>query len=192
MVAAGNLQLKNDDHRERGYAGFAEYLIDSRLALGVSSLYMMSKEGLYSGVADEARQAHGLMARYSPFKPLVLLAEADALLSSYRSFGYVGLLTADVEPVQGLHFMATGEVLNRGEPESDLVAYPAGGVAATIPAGTEILPESTDLGPGRGEARLGGWLSVNWFPFPHLDFRVDLVTRQNRPMLILAQSHLYF
>lgn len=193
MAVIGNFQLEEADNREMGYAGYAEYLLDSKIAVGLSSLYMMSPLGLYSGVEDEVRQAHGVMGRWSPTQSLVLMMEANALLSSYRSFGYVGFLMADFEPIQGLHIMLSGEALDRGTPDSDLIVSPTlANPTPTIPVGAEILPEFEDSGPGNGEPRLGGWLSVNWFPVTHVDLRVDLVARQNRPLTLLTQAHIYF
>jgi hypothetical protein len=50
--------------------------------------------------------------------PLVLLAEFDALLDAPTGMGsshrWVGLLQADVEPLQGLHLIAAGEALSAG------------------------------------------------------------------------------
>ena len=45
---------------------------------------------------------------------------------------------------------------------------------------------------GAGEAQLGSWLSINWFVYTHMDFRIDLLTRQESPVTILGQFHFYF
>ena len=98
----------------------------------------------------------------------------------------VGVLMADIEPVQGIHLMLTGEALNRGAPKAEAAPL------VPPPMGSELLPESIDENPGDGETRLGGWVTLNWFPFPHFDVRVDAVARQNRPLLLMAQGHFYF
>ena len=85
------------------------------------------------------------------------------------------MATADVEPVRGLHFALTGELLNRGAPDPEDLG--------------EGVREVT--GPGRGDTRLGLWGTINWFLLPHLDLRVDLVTRQRRATMLQAQLHFY-
>jgi hypothetical protein len=114
-----------------------------------------------------SRQAHGLTLRYSPWTPLVVLAEVDALKNTGAGLGYVALLTLDVEPLQGLHLGVSGEMLNRGQSSSD--------------------------GPrnGDGTARVGKWLTANWFFGPHLDVRVDFVRRDQRADMLQAQLHMY-
>ena len=82
---------------------------------------------------------------------------------------------ADVEPVRGLHLALTGELLNRGTPDPEDLG--------------EAVREVT--GPGRGDTRLGLWGTVNWFLLPHLDLRVDIVTRQRRATMLQAQLHFY-
>ena len=102
MGIVGNFQIRPDDFRERGYALSLEYLFEPKLGVGLSSLVTRAERDRFV-TSDGAfvRQAHGLTARYSPVKPLVLLAEADALLSSETDLGYVGLLQVDYELVQG-------------------------------------------------------------------------------------------
>ncbi len=100
---------------------------------------------------------------------MVVLAEGDALIKSRHDLGYVGFLQADYEPVQGLHFVATGEVLDEGF-EPGLGALRA---------------------PGFGKPRFGGWLSVFWFFLPHLEARLDGVVRQNDSFELLTQLHVY-
>jgi hypothetical protein len=51
--------------------------------------------------------------------------------------------------------------------------------------------EREDEGPGRGETRLGLWGTINWFLLPHVDLRVDLVTRQRRATMLQTQLHIY-
>ncbi len=166
LASLGNFQLETDGIRERGYSGHLEYLLEPRLALGLSSLFLIARRELEVDEGAFLRQAHGLTARYAPWKPLVVLAEADAIQHTGASFGYVGVVTVDWEPLLGLHLAATGELLNRGRPES--------GVSA-----------------GHGDTRFGGWLTANWFFGPHLDLRMDLVIRESRAEMLQTQLHFY-
>lgn len=114
MAIAGNYQVSPDAFRERGYSGFAEYAPVSNVALGVSSLVTHAARDLYLLVPN-TRQAHGVFARVAPVQPLVLLAEGDLIASSAISAtGYATMLQADVEPVQGVHLIATGENMHTG------------------------------------------------------------------------------
>ncbi|GAC1353385.1 MAG: hypothetical protein NVSMB47_05380 [Polyangiales bacterium] len=146
MAIVGNLALHPDDYRERGYSALFEYFVDEHVGLGVSSLRAQALRDLKTRVSY-VRQAHGVFVRASPWEPLVLLLEADALLlspdSGTTSAGYTGMLQADFEVRQGLHVMLTGEVLRPPQPD----ARPS----------------------------LGGWLTVDWFFFPHLDLRADAI-----------------
>jgi hypothetical protein len=114
-----------------------------------------------------SRQAHGLTLRYSPWTPIVVLAEANVLKNTRAGVGYVGMLTLDVEPIQGLHLAGSYEQLDRGKPDDDVARA------------------------GDGRSRAGKWLTINWFFGPHLDARVDYVQRENRADMVLAQLHLY-
>jgi hypothetical protein len=167
MGSLGNFQRPVDAIRERGYSGHLEYLLEPNLALGVSSLLLAARREPEVDEGVFVRQAHGLTARYVPAKPLVILAEADVLKRTGASFGYVGMTTFDLEPVQGLHLAATGELLDRGE------------------------SSGAEAGLGRGKPQLGGWLTLNWFFGPHFDLRVDGVFRQKRGETLLAQLHFY-
>ncbi len=174
MAIAGNYQLGPDDFRDRGYAGFAEYFLDTKLAVGVTSLLTIAQADRFT-LREEpvTRQAHGLTGRWSPAKPLVLLLEADVLLVTDRELGYVGMLQADFEVVQGLHLLGTGELLDVGAD------------------GRVLRGRTATTSPGVGEPKLGGWLGVNWFFLPHLDLRVDALMRQQDPLTLLAQIHAY-
>ncbi len=167
MVALGNLQVWEAAYQRRGYSAYAEYLLARRLALGLSSKVLVAPRELEVDRGSFWRQAHGLTARYCPWTPLVLLAEADVMKNTGAGLGYLGMLTLDVEPLQGLHLGATREVLDRGESDAD--------------------------GPrnGDGRARNGTWLTLNYFFGPHLDVRVDWVRRDNRSDMVQAQWHLY-
>jgi len=166
LASLGNFQISPDAIRERGYSGCVEYLFEPELALGVSSLVLAARRERTIDEGAVVRQAHGLTARYVPWQPLVLLAEADMLKNTGAGLGYVGMVTLDYEPLRGLHLAPTGELLNEGKP-------PDGALA------------------GRGKARFGSWLTANWFFGPHFDVRVDLVLRQNRANVLQTQLHFY-
>jgi hypothetical protein len=166
MLSLGNYQLPADERRQRGYSGYLEYLLERRLALGVSSFMLVARRELEVDRGAYLRQGHGLTLRYAPYEPLVVLAELDAIKHTGASLGYVGMATVDLELVLGLHFAVTGECLDRGAP----------------PQGAS---------PGDGKARFGGWLTANWFFFPHFDVRVDLVSRDDRSNTLLGQIHFY-
>lgn len=147
MAVLGNFQLGPDAYRERGYSAFAEYALSTTNAIGVSSsiLHANADVGTRRPVY---RHGHGVFARITPAKPLVLLAEADAVVKSIRldnpSTDFAGLLQADFEAFQGVHFAATGELLTQARSKATLV---------------------------------GGWLTAWVFLFAHMDARVDLVYR---------------
>jgi hypothetical protein len=167
MAALGNLQVHRAAFQWRGYSTYLEWLLLRRLALGASSMMLWAPRELDVDRGTVSRQAHGLTLRYSPWTPLVLLAEADVLKSSHAGLGYVGMITLDIEPLRGLHLGASVEMLNRGKPD-------AGG-------GNN----------GDGTARIGKWLTASWFFGPHLDVRLDFVRRDQRADEVLAQLHVY-
>jgi hypothetical protein len=115
MAIAGNFQVRPDDFRERGYSAYFEWTPMPKLAVGVSSLITHADQDVQVA-APLFRQAHGLFGRYTPTKMVVLMAEADFLGESERGkasrVGTVGMVSADIEPVQGLHALATAELLN--------------------------------------------------------------------------------
>lgn len=169
MGILGNYQISPDKFRERGYSLYAEYLLNSHTALGVSSLVTHAESDRFLEVPN-TRQAHGVTARLVPVAPIAVLVEADVLLSTPAKPGYVGMVQADYEFVQGLHAILTGEVLDAGKPKDAAVATLA----------------------GAGKPEVGGWLSVGWFFFTHFDARVDLVMRQEAAPSIQSQIHYYF
>ncbi len=117
MGIVGNFQLHPDAFRQRGYSAYAEYAPMNTLAVGASSLFTRATRDIIYGVTDY-RYANGVFARYAPVEQLVLLAEMDSVYQSLtwhgHRGGYAGFLQADIEPAQGIHLMATGEVMNSG------------------------------------------------------------------------------
>jgi hypothetical protein len=112
MGIAGNLQLAPDEYRERGYSGFVEWTPTTGLAVGASSLLVHATKDVDLGV-ERIRHAHGLFTRWAPMESLVLLAEADALIShaSTTTVGGAGWAQLDWIPVQGIHIMPAADVI---------------------------------------------------------------------------------
>ena len=169
MGIAGNYQVRPDKYRERGYSLYAEYLTGTRTAIGVSSLVTSAKEDRVSLERDVVRQSHGAFVRTAFSDSVTLLAEADGLITSHRETGYVGFAQLDYEVTQGLHLMATGEILDQGYD--------------TLIAGDRVL--------GAGQPQLGAWGTVDWFCLPHVEFRADIFSRQNDDTTILGQLHVF-
>jgi hypothetical protein len=148
MGIAGNFQASPDAYRERGYSGYFEWSPHPRGAIGVSSLATHVATDPYLHVAN-TRQAHGLFGRVAPWRPLVLMLEADLVLQRPEGApnmnGYATMLQADIEPLQGLHLVTTGETY--------------------LPGGQGV---STSY---------SGWFGVNWFFAPHADVRIDVMGR---------------
>jgi hypothetical protein len=169
MGILGNYQI-NDRFRERGYSGYVEFVVAEKAAVGVSSLYTEAKsDRVFPEGLRTARSAHGVFVRASPGTAVAILAEADVLTRSRREMGYVSYLQADIEPLSGLHLLATGEVMDLGW---------AGGSDRSAP---RIK--------GQGKPDLGGWLGFQWFFLPHFDFRVDAIFRSETE--VLGQLHVY-
>jgi hypothetical protein len=173
MAIAGNYQVNPDKFRKRGYSGYAELNAWQGGAVGISSLITHAGADILnpSSLAD-TRQAHGAFVRAALGHELCLMSEADLLLHTQHKPGYVGFVQLDFEPVQGFHLLGTGETLDEG--------YPKG------------IDESTEpRTPGIGKPQLGGWLSAQWFFISHFDLRVDAIVRQNEPLQVLGQIHVY-
>lgn len=176
MGIAGNYQINPDRYRERGYSVYVETWVTEPFATGVSSLITRADEDIDTlEERTTLRGAHGIFTRWTVSHPVVVFLEANALHKTRQELGYVGFLQVDYEPVQGLHLMATGEVLD-------------GGYRQTEDPGTGLDVERT---AGFGEPRWGGWLSIDWFFLPHLEARVDAVVRQEDPFTLLGQLHVY-
>jgi len=171
MGIAGNFQISPDKFRERGYSAFFEYFPDPYLAIGASSLVTFADEDRITLRQDVWRQAHGLLGRAKLMEWLSVLAETDLLLTTDTTTGYVGFAQFDIELVQGLHFMLTGEFVDQGLAGEE----------------SEINPKSK----GRGEPRFGGWASIDWFFYKQFELRLDAVQRQDSDLQLLAQLHFY-
>ncbi len=120
---AGNFLVSPDKFRSRGYAGYAEYALDPTLAVGVSSMAVNTQLDI-TLLTPTWRHAHGLFARYSPARVAVVSAEVDYLHTSAPNSppptklgkvtsGAVGAINVDLEPVQGVHFGPTLELVAR-------------------------------------------------------------------------------
>lgn len=148
MAIAGNFQLRPDALRDRGGVGYIEKSLDPKLAVGATT-FVSHVDHDPAAATSAWKQAHGLFGRYAPVKPVVVMLEADALVTSPKqkdtAVGATALLQVDVEPVQGVHVAGTGELL--------------------------------DPDFGDGAASLGGWFSAFWFFLPHLDLRADVIYR---------------
>jgi hypothetical protein len=170
MGIAGNYQINPDKYRERGYSGYLEYMVTSHTALGVSSLITAAKEDRITLEPNVLRQVHGVMVRAAFSEKTVLLAEADMLASTDHEIGYVGFAQLDFEAVQGLHFMATGEVLDQGY---------------------DTLHGNGLRVVGQGQPAFGGWGTIDWFCFSHVELRADVYSRQGDTITALGQLHVF-
>ena len=169
MVIAGNYQVNPDKYRERGYSLYAEYLTSPRTAIGISSLVTSAQKDRITLDPKVLRQAHGAFIRNAFSDNVVLLAEADGLITTDHDPGYVGFAQLDFEATQGLHLMATGEVLDKGYDR--------------LVGGARAL--------GNGQLQLGAWGSVDWFCLPHVEVRADLFSRQGDEVTVLGQLHVF-
>jgi hypothetical protein len=122
MGILGNYQISPDAYRERGYSAYAEVTPFAGYAVGVSSLVTHAAKDVVLHAAD-TRQAHGLFARVAPWTPLAVLGEADLTIDDPaggpHATGVATMLQADVEPLQGLHLIGTGETWRPGGTELD-------------------------------------------------------------------------
>ncbi len=169
MGILGNYQIRPDRYRERGYAGFLEWLVTEKLGLGVSSRVTRARADPISLLPRQTVvQAHGVFTRIVLSRPIYVQAEFDALLRTRHDFGYTGLIQLNVEPIQGLHFIGTDEVLDDGRDPA--------------------LPAV----PGSGKPAWGGWFSVDYYFLPQMSVRLDLIERQKIPgTTFLSQFRMY-
>jgi hypothetical protein len=172
MAILGNYQIHPDVYRERGYSGYLEWAPNTKVALGVSSrVAHVALDPLE--LRPMWRHAHGPFARWAtPFRPLVILAEADYAIDSakdvQRRQGIVSMAQADLEVVEGVHYQLLAEAWNFGPHHSS-------GVSESV------------------------WASLLWFFASHADLRLDgiyesiatpPVGHANATVLLL-QAHVY-
>jgi hypothetical protein len=150
MAIAGNYQVKPDDYRERGYSGYLEVMVAPSTALGFSSLVTRADRGLSTGVPT-LRQSHGASLRWGILPQLGLLAEADVILQQRLGSG---VLEAGAATWTQLDF----------EPIQGLHLMPA-------------FETWKQPGDANGIAT-GEWLTLDWFPWSHVELRFDLFIRQ--------------
>ncbi len=170
MGILGNMQLSPAAFRQRGYSGFLEFAPLPVWTVGVSSQLTHADADFTFPDLAVFRNAHGLFSRLAAWKPLVVSLEVDVTHVSRRrlggDFGLVGLLQLDLEPTQGLHVVALGEVL-----------------------------ASSFTGPASAVPGLGVWGGLWWFFAPHADVRVDVITRREADgalnVSLLAQLHAF-
>ena len=147
MALVGNFSVHPDAYRERGAAGYVELTLGPTTAVGLSALAARSDASLTTRLPT-LRQAYGLFARTSPWRPLVIQVEADLLLNKElnggpQDVGHAEWLQADVEVVRGLHLIGAAEGMKTG---------------------------TTDF-------QTGLWGGIWWFVIPHLDVRADAIQR---------------
>jgi hypothetical protein len=170
MAILGNYQIRPDAFRERGATGYLEWAPDTHVAVGVSARVAHVDLDSHAFV-PMWRHADGVFARWAtPWRPLVLLTEADYVVDSPKEVpryqGVQAMAQADVEVVQGLHYQLTGE--------------------------------AGDFGAHGSGAALSLWGSCAWFFASHMDVRLDAIF-QSIPSpvgavgaeLLLGQLHLY-
>jgi hypothetical protein len=162
MAILGNYAIRPDDFRERGGSAFMEWMPATNVAVGASALitYAQLARTDLDPSLDAApiwRQNYAIHARISPVKPLVILAETDALFNSQQvdgaasnHFGLAALLQADVQVIQGIHVLAAGELFDGHIDEH----------------GAKSIYDTTTA---------VGWIGAWWFFAPHLDARFDVV-----------------
>jgi hypothetical protein len=119
MGILGNYQISPDRNRQRGYSATVEAVPWPGMAVGASSLLTHVAEDIQLRVAN-LRQAHGLFVRLSPVVPLVLFGEGDLVVNSptgaTTTKGFAAMVQGDVEAIQGLHLIVTGESWTPGTP----------------------------------------------------------------------------
>jgi hypothetical protein len=147
MGIAGNFSIGPDEFRERGYSAYAEYAFSPTAYLGISSLITFAKYGLTNDSLPTTRHAHGLFARIATSETFAILAEANFL-------AWQTPVTVDRI---GFASMLQADF----EPMKGLH------LIGSVEAGHK---GNNERGPS-----LGAWLSVSWYPLPHLEVRVDNV-----------------
>ena len=156
LAIVGNMQLSPAAYRERGYSAFVEWAPTTGLAVGVDSLITHADRDVVLQT-PLWRQAHGVFGRWSPARIVVISSEwaltfesqpPTATAGATNTSGTAGYLQLDVEPLQGVHVGATGEL------------------------------EDTPLsGPTSSPPSLGAWGTLQWFFAPHVDIRADAIVQ---------------
>jgi hypothetical protein len=169
MGIVGNFQLRPDEFRERGYSGYFEYAPMKTLALGASSLFTRATRDIVYGVTDY-RYANGLFVRYAPVPQLVILAEGDSVYQSLTWHGHRGGFAGFVQ--------------------ADV--EPTQGVHVMLTG------EAMNGGAAGESPSFGGWLSMVWFFWSHVDVRLDNVYQvlgssagETGVLSLLLQFHVY-
>jgi hypothetical protein len=177
MAIFGNMLLSPAAYRQRGYSAFLEWAPLTDLAVGVDSLVTHADRDV-TLQTPLWRQAHGLFGRWAPVRPLVVSTEwaltfesqpATATAGAKNTAGTAGMLSLDVEPLQGLHVGTTGE-----------------------------LQDTPLSGQGSSPPSLGVWGTLQWFFAPRLDIRGDAIAQSfaagpNRTTVttLLGQFHAF-
>ena len=150
MAVLGNYQLSPDLYRERGYAGYYERAFSPHFAAGVSSMLMLAEGDLYKSRRQPlTRHAHGLFARWALAPAAVVLAQAD-VISAHPT---------------GVSASTGGAAFAQ--------------VDLQLARGIHLMPalEAQAIKFGERGANLGAWLSGAFFPYAHVETRVDLIAR---------------
>ncbi len=150
MAIAGNFQVSPDQYRERGASGYVEVMVAPSVAVGVSGLVTRAQIGL-GGSVPVLRQSYGGFVRAGIVPTLGILAEGDVVLS--QGLGTGVLQTSSVTWTQ-LDW----------EPIQGFHVMPA----------FETWKQYGEL----GGVATGEWLTLDWFPWSHLELRIDVFARQ--------------
>ena len=167
MGIIGNFQVSPDSYRERGYSLFGEWAVGKSTAVGLSSSLAVADQDLQSG-QGLLRNAHGLFGRWAPTSRLALMAETDLVLTTFTR----------------THATDVGMVA-WGQADQEWVQGFHTMVSAEAILGKTVLP--------RG---VGGWITLAWFPLPHLELRSDFILRRTSipgalSSTLMFQAHVY-
>jgi hypothetical protein len=151
MALFGNYQVTPDLYRERGYAGFYEHVLGRGATLGLSSMVTHADGDLFRSRRQPIlRHAHGLFARWVATPAVVVLGQAD--------------------------------IVARHPSGKEADAVGAAGLAqldVELVRGVHVMPalEVQKARFGEGGVNAGAWLSLAFFPYAHLETRVDVIGR---------------
>jgi hypothetical protein len=118
MAVLGNFQLRPDDFRERGVVGYVERRISGKQAFAVQAQALRSSSESFALTGGSLlRQGYGVTYRLAPTERLALLTEANVLVNTFETggtrIGHVAFFQADLEPLNGVHVMATLEEMKQ-------------------------------------------------------------------------------